>query len=339
MIPPEDHQRASVIASCTDPLPGNVVSQYGKRVIKISDHQVVKWGIEVTKEEAENQKRLYELVDRRIVRIPRVYDFFTDGHYGYIVMEFLQGKVIDPLEDDDAIQRVARVVNYLATFKHNAPGSLYGGACRGLLFPDTEDLAFDSLDEMEKWFNTRLFAHNPKLTLQGCELALCHLDIAPRNVLWQEDGTLCLLDWATAGYYPRLFEFSVQWILDGKDGNFNSLMLKYMNPLSEQEMAQKEAFMCAWRNIQKHPFRSKTSPPFRRPSARRYPVPAHPMPDYPPGWHEAAQLESPMPTEVSPGTPPTTALGPGEQNNIYSRITRYLRAIFLPRSKPSEAVC
>lgn len=141
-----------MIASCANPLPENVVSQYGKRIIKISDDQVVKWGLEVTREEAENQKKGHELVDRRIVRIPRVYDFFTDEQgWGYIVTEFLKGKVIDPLEDAGAIQRVASVVNYLVTFKHNVPGSLYGGACRGLLFPETEDLIFDSLDEIEEW--------------------------------------------------------------------------------------------------------------------------------------------------------------------------------------------
>ncbi|CAG7935128.1 unnamed protein product [Penicillium nalgiovense] len=204
--------RASVIASCADPLPGNVVSQYGKRVIKISDHQVVKRGIGVTKEEFANQRIAYELVDSHIARIPRVYDFFTEEGWGYIVMEFIEGKIIDPLDDISAIQRIARVLDHFATLRHNVPGSLYEGPCRGILFPDTEDWAFDSLDAMEKRFNSRLFVHNPTLTLQDCELVFCLLDIAPRNILWQEDGTLCLVDWASAGFYPRLFEFCVQWI-------------------------------------------------------------------------------------------------------------------------------
>ncbi|KAJ5167666.1 uncharacterized protein N7482_003260 [Penicillium canariense] len=258
MTPLEDFQRASVIASCADPLPSNIVSQYGKRIIRISDHQVVKWGPDVTRVEFENQRLAYELVDSRIVRIPRVCDFFCDERgWGYIVMEFIDGKVIDPLEDVSAIQRVASVLNYFATLRYDVPGSLYGSACRGLLFPETEDLVFDSLDGMEKWFNSRLFAHNPKLTLRGCELVLCHLDIAPRNILWQEDGSLCLIDWASAGFYPRLFEFCVQWIIDGKDGSFNSLLLKSMDPLSGQEMAQKEPILCAWRNIQKYPLTNR----------------------------------------------------------------------------------
>ncbi|KAJ5882714.1 kinase-like protein [Penicillium subrubescens] len=158
-------------------------------------------------------------------------------------MEYIEGKVIDPLEDINAIEKVAGVLDYFATLRHDIPGPLSGGICRGLLFPETEDLVFDSINEMEKWFNSRLFAHNPKLTFQGCELVLCHLDIAPRNILWQEDGSLCLIDWASAGYYPRLFEFCAQWIIEGKDGGFNSLLLKSMNPLPYQEIAQKESVL------------------------------------------------------------------------------------------------
>ncbi|KAJ5544173.1 kinase-like protein [Penicillium frequentans] len=254
MAPLEDVQRALVIASCSNPVPDSILSKYGKRVIKISDCQVVKWGPDVTKEEFENQRLAYELVDSRKVRIPRVCDFFCDERgWGYFVMEFIDGKVIDPLEDVNSIQRVASVLNYFSTLRYNVPGSLYGSPCRGLLFPETEDLVFDSLDAMETWFNSRLFAHNPKLTLRDHKLVLCHLDIAPRNILWQEDGSLCLIDWASAGFYPRIFEFCVQWIFDGKDGNFNSLLLKSMNPLLDQEMAQKEPILCAWRNIQKYP--------------------------------------------------------------------------------------
>lgn len=254
MTLPEDIQPASVIARCANPLPENVVSQYGKRIIKISEHQVVKWGPDVTNEEAENQRIAFERVDSRVVRIPRVYSFFSDEQgRGYIVMEFIEGKVIQPLEDISAVKKVAGVLDHLATLRHSIPGSLCGGICRGLLFPETEDLFFDSLDGIEKWFNSRLFAHDPKLTFQGCELVLCHLDIAPRNILWQEDGSLCLIDWASAGYYPRLFEFCAQWIIEGKDSTFNSLLLKSMTSLPVQEMAQKQALLCAWRNIQKYP--------------------------------------------------------------------------------------
>ncbi|KAF3399975.1 hypothetical protein F1880_008435 [Penicillium rolfsii] len=150
--------RASVIASCSNPQPENIISQYGK-----SHYQDLRTP-DVTKEEAENQRIAYKLVDNRIVYIPRVYAFFSDERgWCYIVIGYIEGKVIDPLEDINAIEKVAGVVDYFATFRHDIPGPLFSGTCRGLLFPETKDLVFDSLDEMEKWFNSRLFAHNPKL--------------------------------------------------------------------------------------------------------------------------------------------------------------------------------
>lgn len=201
----------------------------------------MKCGLDVTKEEADNQRIAYELVDSRIVRIPPVYVFFTDERgCGYLVMEFIDGKTIGPLEELDDVQKIA---DYFATLRGTTPGSLCGGPSRGLLFPETEDLVFDSTDGMEKWFNSRLLPHNPKLTLQGRELLLCHLDIAPRNILWQDGGSFCLIDWASAGYYPRLFEFCSQWIIEGKDGGFNSLLLRSVDPLPDQAMAQKEAMI------------------------------------------------------------------------------------------------
>jgi hypothetical protein len=73
----EDLQRASVVASCANQLPGSNLSRYAKRIIRISDHQVVKWRPDVSKEVL-NQRLAYELVDCGKVRIPRVCDFFCD---------------------------------------------------------------------------------------------------------------------------------------------------------------------------------------------------------------------------------------------------------------------
>lgn len=75
-------------------------------------------GPDVTKEEAENQRIAYERMDRRIVRIPCVYAFFSDEQdWGYIVMEFIKGKIIDPLEDRSAVKKVAGMLDHFATLR------------------------------------------------------------------------------------------------------------------------------------------------------------------------------------------------------------------------------
>lgn len=73
MTPLQDFQSASVIASCANPSPQSIISQYGKRIIRISPHAVAKSGPDVTKEEADNQSIAHELVDSQIVRVPRTY--------------------------------------------------------------------------------------------------------------------------------------------------------------------------------------------------------------------------------------------------------------------------
>jgi hypothetical protein len=225
----------------------------GNLVVRVSEQTVIKFGPGLSKDEAVNQQKVYSLINHNIVRVPRVHRFFTDSMgRGYIMMDYIEGRVIDPLVEPDRIERLAHVLDYFSTLKGDIPGSLSGGPCRGLLWPETQDLTFYSIEKMEAWFNSRLLPGEGKLSFQNCDLVLCHLDIAPRNVIWQSDGGICLVDWASAGFYPRLFEFWAQWNIEGKDGSFNRLLLDFMKPLRDYEMAQKSPICRVWYNIQKY---------------------------------------------------------------------------------------
>lgn len=70
--------------------------------IKLSDEAVVRFGIRVKKIEAKNLKGAYD-----IVRIPRVYHFFNCDSLGYIVMKYVKGRDIDPLESPELINKIA----------------------------------------------------------------------------------------------------------------------------------------------------------------------------------------------------------------------------------------
>jgi Ser/Thr protein kinase RdoA (MazF antagonist) len=78
---------------------------------------------------------------------------------------------------------------------------------------------------------------------------LCHLDIAPRNFLWLEDGSICFIDWASAGFYPRFFEICAQRVILGKEGNFNRLILDSLGTLSDSEETQAALVLKAFRNM------------------------------------------------------------------------------------------
>lgn len=88
--------------------------------------------------------------------------------------------------------------------------------------------------------------------LQGLKQVLCHLDVASRNILWKDSKVPCLIDWAFADYYPRVFEFCAQLIVEGKDGKFNRLLLNAMTDLEPVESEQIAPMLQAWSNMQRY---------------------------------------------------------------------------------------
>ena len=221
----------------------------GRKVVQIGDDAVMKFGRSVTRFEFENLKIAKALVDSKIVYVPEVYRFFTDNggklgflrDRGYILMQYVHGMKIDPLEDPERVQRIADIVTHFASIHGDIPGTLSRGPCGSILFPDNGDeFIFDTVRAMEDFINERLFPHDPpKINLEDVELVLCHLDIAPRNILWMNDGSICLLDWASAGFYPRCFELAAQRYLLGFEKNFNQMLIDAIQPpLSEAEQAQ-----------------------------------------------------------------------------------------------------
>lgn len=229
-----------LIRFCPDAAPERVLGK-GYRGVKLSDKVAIKFGEWFFEDEAENRERARELVDPEIVHVPRVYRFFRDEEgWGYMLMEHVEGQVIDPFEDPDKLARVVRVMDHFSQIKGEKPASLSGcGICRGLIWhEDEEEVRFDDIAQMEAWFNSRLFPGQSKVSFKGCDLVLCHLDVAPRNIIWEPDGRICLVDWRTAGFFPRVCEFWSHWTILAKEGKLSTILQESMRPLPEHENAQ-----------------------------------------------------------------------------------------------------
>ena len=246
-----------IIALCSSPdriLIGGLLG--GNRVVKLSEDVVVKFGMGVKAEEAENQRKAYDLLNPAIVRVPRTYRYFANEDNGYIVMEYIKGRVVDPLNDCSLVDRIASIITYLNTHEAAHPGPLGGGVSRGLLWSEYDEVCFESIQDMEHFLDSRLSSKKSpnkiSMCLQPFKLVLCHLDIAPRNIVWLDDGSVCLLDWASAGFYPRLFEICGQRVIFGKEGNFNKLLLDSMNDLSMEEEKQAMLILRVFHNIQRY---------------------------------------------------------------------------------------
>lgn len=62
--------------------------------------------------------------------------------------------------------------------------------------------------DLQAYIDTRLDRVNSEVRIDvaNMTLALCHLDVASRNVIVGQDGSIYLLDWACSGFYPPIFE-------------------------------------------------------------------------------------------------------------------------------------
>ncbi|KAF1955281.1 hypothetical protein CC80DRAFT_356205, partial [Byssothecium circinans] len=213
---------------------------YGNKVIPISDKAVVKYGRGVKIEEFNNLEQAYHLLDPSIVRVPQPYRFFEDDDIGYLVMIYMKGNIIEEITDPFHISQIGRALRHFSSFQSTRPGPLGGGISRGLLWGEgttPEYSLHGSVENLEHWFNRRLKHNGLCLSFKECDFVLCHLDIAPRNMLWLpgESTSLAIVDWASAGYYPRMFEWCLLNIFSGKDGRFQDLVKETMEPFTEWE--------------------------------------------------------------------------------------------------------
>ncbi|KAK0246602.1 hypothetical protein LTS09_018256, partial [Friedmanniomyces endolithicus] len=170
------------------------------------DNLAIKFGA-VYQEEADNQGEAYKLLSNEFIRVPLVYHFFIRGSVGYLVMEYIDGAGSD-WEGDEDILAVARCFVHMHTFTSFPPGPLRQGTSRGLLWPEADPPSFGSSEELAAFVNSRLVVQTPDFSVSDDALCLCHLDIAPRNLLKVADASIAILDWSSAGYYPRSFEIA-----------------------------------------------------------------------------------------------------------------------------------
>lgn len=246
---------ADIIAYCADPpltaLDAIPLGRYSNAVIPLSDHEVVKYGPGVYVEEYLNLQHAYRLLDPSIVRVPQPYRFFQNGDLGYIVMEYMKGTVVGELADESRIEKVGKALQHFSSFRGPKPGPLGGGVSRGLLWGEgtTTEYSLDgSAERLAHWVNRRIKHQNLSLSFQECEFVLCHLDIAPRNIVWLLGDSLCIVDWASAGYYPRIFEWCLLDFVCGKDGPFQDLVKKTLEPMTEWEDKYWPLIEKAWGN-------------------------------------------------------------------------------------------
>ncbi|RMD39363.1 hypothetical protein DV735_g5757, partial [Chaetothyriales sp. CBS 134920] len=194
----------------------------GTKVIALTDSLVVKFGVGVRLQEARTQQFAHESISDTILRIPKVYRFFSRpesrwSSVGYLVMEKINGLNLQQLDNwnkPGIISRIATALDALHSISSTTrPGPVSGGLAHGYLYAEkSSETEFHNINDLESYLNNRLALFGRSVSLARQELCLCHMDVAPRNFMIDTNGQLYLIDWATAGFYPRYFElWSIQF--------------------------------------------------------------------------------------------------------------------------------
>lgn len=187
-------------------------------VVRLTNRLVVKFGVGVTAAEACALTFASEVLDPAVVQVPSVAQFFTRpaGELwttGYLVMDFIEGARLDQLSPPESLRftdRIMQATQHIHSVNGNdCPGPLDGSPARGLLWSEYDSgQVFNSRNDLQRYLDTRLACSKQKVAIDvtNMPLSLCHLDIAPRNIIASSDTSICLLDWGCAGFYPPIFE-------------------------------------------------------------------------------------------------------------------------------------
>ncbi|KAL9124097.1 MAG: hypothetical protein Q9217_006538 [Psora testacea] len=223
-------------------------SDHGNRVVRFNNDYAIKWGVGVYELEYYNQIEAFRLLDPDIVRVPKPHDFFTDDSgRGYLVMDAMPGVNKKIIEGEADVEALTRVLDHFAIFKSSNPGPLaLRGPSYALLFGESDHPTLNTTSELQEWFNHRLLHSDRQLDFSRFDMVLCHMDFFPRNILWEANQPPCLLDWLTAGYWPRIFERCSHLIVEGYESNCVIINTSVTGP----ELAQIDLILKAWRNIQ-----------------------------------------------------------------------------------------
>ena len=232
-------------------------------VLQLNDDAIVKSEPLVTTSEAANQQFAWHTFQPHsdTLCVPRVYRFFQDRSLldrsqqevtGYLLMEFVLGRRLSELPQTEAavaIENVARAIQCMSQIEGDKPGPVDGGEPAGPMWaPDNRAYEkFSSIDDLEAWFDRALVKERKTIDLHRHRLSLCHLDLSRHNILVVDDRTICLLDWASAGFFPSIFEVWNLHVASANDSWYRESLLGLLPCLDKEDQDTEWLLWCTYR--------------------------------------------------------------------------------------------
>lgn len=232
-------------------------------VVRVGDHYAVKYGARTSKQEGENMLFVQQSTSIPVPKVYAIFEGQVAGYTTtFIVMEYIDGTLLNhawgKLSASEKRHLVSQLRRYMDELRIPAPG-YYGGVWgQKILNEDFEDQAtglpfsepeISGPHETEEQFVegmwhcldrafTTSYARGPEQrkrlladmrrhyhnTFKGHKPVFTHADFFRGNIMLRRDGSIVIIDWEYAGWYPSFWEFCYTiWQQDHTD-DWNDLV-------------------------------------------------------------------------------------------------------------------
>ncbi|QKX56170.1 uncharacterized protein TRUGW13939_03270 [Talaromyces rugulosus] len=255
----------------------------GARVCFADSDMVVKFGHGVGLGEAE---ALHLASTRTTIVTPKLLSAYILDGVGYIVMSYERGEPLNqywdrvsPEEQNRVLETLRDYVNQMREIPGDFIGPLDRSPCRDGIFeagygdytrysygPYESEESFDEgiiqalrdrfppkvfdehrEDDMEStFFNGEYMLYQTVRELKNHKIVFTHADLHPGNIIVRADGTVVLLDWGLAGFWPEYWEFyramnSIPWRT-----SWDRMVEKFIPPFYIEYSVMKRVFGTVW---------------------------------------------------------------------------------------------
>lgn len=253
----------------------------GARVVFADSDMVVKFGHGVRLAEAE---ALHLASIRTTIAVPKLLSAYILDGVGYIIMSYEAGESLEQYWDRTSQADHNRVLDSLRDYvkqMREIPGDFIGALdrspCRDGIFeagygdytqysygpyPSEESFnegiiqalrdrlapkVLEREDDMEShFFNSEYALYQTVRGLKNHKIVFTHGDLHPGNIIVRADGTVVLLDWGLAGFWPEYWEFyraanNIPW-----RASWDRMVEKFIPPFYVEFSVMKRVLATAW---------------------------------------------------------------------------------------------
>ncbi|KAE9380835.1 phosphotransferase enzyme family protein [Stipitochalara longipes BDJ] len=233
----------------------------GRRIVRVGTHFIVKYGVNVSVTEGENMLFVKQFSTIQIPTLYAIYSSHYDGESrptNYIVIENIPGDTLESRWvslDEEAKSAIAGQLRTFFTQLRQIPSPGYFGCLKKRPFedyvfwtgddPDWQVVVsagpFDSEEQFLEAVVQKYRHENPEfqkseyysrilpLVLRNHAPVFSHGDFQRKNIVVRNDGTLVMIDWEAAGWYPSFWEYAMTLFACRWDDDWHSWVVKILD--------------------------------------------------------------------------------------------------------------